>query len=277
MNSIVLELQRAAMDKSRDVDDLLRLALVIATKLKLKKSVIWVNKELKGYISLKSVPAYRRIAGELKVHNPYNGIWMPVVWDGELPDFLRFGSVQQPISELQKIVSQDKKGLLSLTIPPDAASILMKHLNIPLVPSYIIQMTSIFGILEAVRNIALEWALKLEADGILGQGMAFTQNEQKTAMGTIYNITNFSGVIGDINGNNTQIGDYSDIHTDLKALGFSQTERNEIESLMEQTSLAKDSEKRNLVTKGIDWIVKHGDKLGSLSNAIRGWFEQQSS
>jgi len=45
------------------------------------------------------------------------------------------------------------------------------------------QVTSIF---DAVRNRILDWTLKLEAEGILGEGMTFTPKEKEAAQHVVF-------------------------------------------------------------------------------------------
>jgi hypothetical protein len=60
MSSLVLELQRAAMDPSRRIVDILRMAVVVAKKLGLAEFKEWCEKELRGYEKEKT-PSYRRV------------------------------------------------------------------------------------------------------------------------------------------------------------------------------------------------------------------------
>jgi len=55
----------------------------------------------------------------------------------------------------------------------------------------------IVGIIETVKTIILNWALKLEEDGILGQGMTFSSKEQEKATSSpASHVTNFYGPVG---------------------------------------------------------------------------------
>lgn len=59
----------------------------------------------------------------------------------------------------------------------------------------------IYQILSNVRNKILEWALVLEDNGIIGEGMAFTDEEKKKAQdtGIVNNYTNnFYSDVSDI-------------------------------------------------------------------------------
>lgn len=57
------------------------------------------------------------------------------------------------------------------------------------------QHTGIVRIVDAVRTIILNWALTLEADGILGEGLLFTPQEQDAAGRSSQNVTNFFGPV----------------------------------------------------------------------------------
>ena len=50
-------------------------------------------------------------------------------------------------------------------------------------------------IVDAVRTIILNWSLKLEEDGILGDGLSFTSSEREAASKISYNINNFYGAV----------------------------------------------------------------------------------
>lgn len=76
---------------------------------------------------------------------------------------------------------------------------------------------ALHGITDAVRNIVLKWALQLEADGILGEKLAFSKEEKAAAENASYHIQNFYA--GDIHGsqfqqqspNAIQIGEFANL------------------------------------------------------------------
>lgn len=76
--SIILELQQQAIDSNIDILSLLRKALLVSRKLELADFEQWVNNKLNGYQDTDKIPDYRKIRGELKGWNPYNG-WIPVL------------------------------------------------------------------------------------------------------------------------------------------------------------------------------------------------------
>ena len=78
--SIVLNLQKNIISDNANIKDLLREALLIASKLNLSDFKIWINNELKGYPNSREVASYRIISGEVKFFNPYQG-WQSIPAD----------------------------------------------------------------------------------------------------------------------------------------------------------------------------------------------------
>ncbi len=62
---LVLQLQAKAVDADVSVSELLRLAKLIATKLRQADALTWIDRELDGYMDCKpeEVPAYRKLTG----------------------------------------------------------------------------------------------------------------------------------------------------------------------------------------------------------------------
>ncbi len=58
-DSLVLQLQRDAMEPNTRVSDLLRKSLVVASKLEIADFGRWAQQELNGYIGQKEAPPYR--------------------------------------------------------------------------------------------------------------------------------------------------------------------------------------------------------------------------
>ena len=77
MASIVIELQKKALDGDIPLSDLLRKALVVARKLKIKEFDDWISKELEGYSDNSEIPDYREMVGVVEGWNPTRG-WQPI-------------------------------------------------------------------------------------------------------------------------------------------------------------------------------------------------------
>lgn len=180
MSGLVLELQRDALNASVSTLDILRKALVVARKLSLKDFEQWIKLELDGYPS-EDVPDYRRTQGQLSAWNLYHG-WQPVVAHDEssLEVVKKFSNVinSQPIGELITLGENPESKLL-LVLTPQAE----KYLAQVIYGKVKINVSGTFigKILQAVKNIVLEWSLQLEEDGIIGEGMSFSDQEKQIA------------------------------------------------------------------------------------------------
>jgi hypothetical protein len=181
MGSLVLELQRDALSPAISVLVLLRKALVVAKKLSIQEFQRWVEKELNGYPEKSDLPQYRFMFGDLKVRNPYHG-WIPVKVPSQIHEFISKRPVHQPISEIEALVEtlKDKNSSL-ITMPPALEELLREYDHIPFEIQIHIDVSQAKGVLEAVRDVVLNWSLKLEEDGILGEEMTFSQEEKQTA------------------------------------------------------------------------------------------------
>lgn len=193
--SIVLQLQSECLDKDKDLQSLLRKALLISSKLKLIDFKEWISNELKGYKENASVPEYRVVYQKLKFFNPYHG-WKIAQLSSELEEVIGTVPLQQSVTELEHLLLGEHE---TLTISPSAsqATVFRNVFKTDLESAFFLSKTSVHGIVETVRSLLLEWTLKLEEDGIIGdENMIFTTEEKQSAQNI--NIQQFSGILGDI-------------------------------------------------------------------------------
>lgn len=207
MDSIIRQLQTEALDPKIGISELLRKAKVVAVKLDLKDFLMWIENELNGYTTKiqGELPPYRMVSGETKGWNPYRG-WIPVLFtDIESQRLLSSRGVSQPIGELDDIMKSPGEGSLMMDFNPEAKNAIMKAIGSQTDIKFMLGRNSVAGILDAVKNTILDWSLKLEKEGILGEGLSFSQTEQEKAKdpGTVYkidHIENFAGTMGTIGG-----------------------------------------------------------------------------
>jgi len=194
MDSLVHELQKEALDPNVKVSDLLRKALVVSKKLGISEIEAWINKELNGYEGGKDTPEYRLAYGRVMVDDPHRGM-VPVIFKHQEQDErLSKMPLINAVAYLEHLYgdgSSDSTILLSYL--PKFGQKLMESMGSRVPPVLQVQLSEVYKVLDAIRNIILNWALKLEEDGILGDGMAFSQEEKETANGVSYNINNFYG------------------------------------------------------------------------------------
>jgi len=196
MSSVVVELQRDALDRNVHPSDLLRKALVIARKLDLKEFQEWIDKELNGYGSSVKVPAYREVTGQIRGWNPYHG-WVPVIFSKpEQGERLSLRPCGQSTAELEHLLQQNgKDSSLHIPFSQETQHRLSKGFDFQTEVTLFVPFTAIVRIIDAVRTIILNWALQLEKDGILGEELSFSLQEKDAAEKSSQNITNFYGPV----------------------------------------------------------------------------------
>ncbi len=198
--SLVQELQREAIGSTVPVSELLRKALVVARKLGVQELSSWVEKELKGYVKDDDLPSHRVLRGQLKAENPFHG-WIPVeILDFASFDWLTTARLKQPIGELESMVKRrivEPKSSIFIPMPSALFQGVQWNddLNFPV--ALHLDAAHIEGAVEAVRNAILEWSLKLEEDGIIGEGMSFSKEEKQLAATHSYHIGTFIGTMND--------------------------------------------------------------------------------
>lgn len=215
MTSLVLELQRDAFGDKVSIESLLRKAKVAAVKLNAHDITNWIDLELKGYNGDETIPNYRIVHGTLKARNYYNGRWVPVHFQTpEAAEGFSKRGIGSSVAELEQIMSGGAAhdAQLQLSLPPKFRHALMEANGVDFEPAFIFSPSAVRGILSRVRQTVLDWALELEARGVSGEGLSFT-NEEKSAASTIhFNISasrNVTIVGGDSVNSTITVGDHT--------------------------------------------------------------------
>lgn len=196
MSSIVIELQRDALDRNIHASDLLRKALVVAKKLKVGEFEAWASQELNGHPKVEDVPEYRQIRGYVRAWNPYHG-WQPVMFASpDKEEMLSKRPCVQSIAEIESLLDdRSGSGTLAMPFPSKTEKQLREAIEFDTEITLIVPSTALVRIVDTVRTIILNWALKLQDDGILGEGLSFNAKEQEAASKTSYNLANFYGPV----------------------------------------------------------------------------------
>ena len=241
MTPLVLELQQEALSKSVSTTDLLRKALVVARKLKVSDIGAWLSSEMNGYTGDIEVPKYRKLHGEVKVFNPYNG-WIPLhMQNTEHAELLSFRSTSQSISELEHITSSGSDGNCYMKFEKKIEQQLMQSMEIAMEPALFVGESQILGIIEKTRNTILDWALSLEENGITGEGMSFSDKEKESADNITFNVRNLIGTMQDSQIQNDNISSSQNYNKviDLEAV---RGVLNEISNRIIELKLSKEKE-----------------------------------
>lgn len=272
-SSIVRQLQELALDPNSNLEELLNKCLFISRKLKIKPLRKWCELEIEGY-SGQQIPSYRKIKGELKAHNPVRGL-IPFVIPPELDEIVTNIDVIQPIGEICSLVNTvDRK--LFYTLTSEMNHILMQmqrdYLGSPMMPKLIIDISQLMAIQKKVRNIILDWSMRLEEDGVLGEGLKFSEKEkEKVAAMSVnnFNIQNMQGVAGNISGgtinqNNQMNIQPKDFDSLAKYLMQNSVEFSDIQNLKDAIeSDPTPTEPNKLGNKVSSWI---GSMIGKAAN-----------
>lgn len=202
-SSLILEIQRLATDRNQDISDLLRKGLLVAAKLKIEDFRTWIDSELHGWRG-ETVPDYRKARAEIRLKNPYRGL-IPIVFeDEEIPELICNIEIRDPIESLLHLVRNHKPGDPSPVYPltPQQTAFLLRHQDgMYLEPVRTLSINKIASVIDAVRTTILEWSLQLEAEGILGENLTFTDEEKsRAASSTHISIGNFQGILGNVEG-----------------------------------------------------------------------------
>lgn len=195
---IVIELQREALEDNISIESLMRKAYLVARKLNLTEFEEWINQVQNGYKG--QVPEYRYIVGEIKAWNPYHG-WMPMVLSADIADMISKMPIPTSISELQDVYNSSDS-TIGLSVNGKLTEWFNEHMDyMPTKYQFFSSKSELYRIMSTVRNKILDWALLLDENGIVGEGMTFTDVEKKTAQNTqvINNYTNnFFAEVSDI-------------------------------------------------------------------------------
>lgn len=200
MGSIVLELQNEIVTSNCDVVNVLRRAHLIASKLKLIDFDQWIQYELNGYPNQESCPEYRKIRGSLKAFNPYNGWISTLIQDNEFEKMVCERKLENSISEIISLCESSENGLI-LEFSGEHLALFNKMFDSPLPMRYALHIptTAVKDIEEKVKNTILEWTLKLEAEGIVGENMVFSEKEKDCATNIPQTVNNYYGNTSVIN------------------------------------------------------------------------------
>ncbi|CAN7676859.1 hypothetical protein LJR029_003292 [Caballeronia sp. LjRoot29] len=183
MASLVLELQREALNTQGSVSHLLRMAFVVARKLGVAEFEKWVDAEMNGYKDAQQLPEYRLLSGSVKVFNPYYQGWQPLRFaEPKWAERLSKRPIFDPIAKLESMVAEtSKSGEFMVTFVPQVERDLMDAMRggPKMQPATAISGAAVQGVIDTVRNTVLDWSLRLETSGVLGEDMTFSDEEKR--------------------------------------------------------------------------------------------------
>jgi hypothetical protein len=268
MASIVLDLQKEILSPNCDIVNVLRKAHLIAVKLKLSDFDQWIQYELNGYTDKESCPEYRKVRGTLKYFNQYYG-WYPIIIpNNEIEKIICERKMTNSISEIVSLSDSSENDLIA-ELSGEESAFLDKNCNMLIPQRYALHIssTAVKDIEEKVKNTILEWTLKLEEEGIIGENMMFSDKEKDCATNIPQTVNNYYGptsVINSSSGNaqivsgngNTVSFPYDkvkdvvdEVAKSISALNLSKDDMETITELLSDIKLKIEEEKRPAILK----------------------------
>ena len=202
MSSIVLDLQNEVTKPDCDIVNVLRKAHLIAAKLNLQEFDKWIMFELNGYndsCRIDDFPEYRKLKGLLKGYNPHRG-WIPIlIPDDKTEEILCQKALPNSVSEIL-LMNNEKDAQPTFEYTGENLAKICQWINPPYPTRIVVEFskTAVADVVEKVKNTVLEWTIKLETEGILGENMMFSDTEKETAKAIPQTVNNYYGNV--ING-----------------------------------------------------------------------------
>lgn len=186
MEWLVQEIQKNIINNEK-VTDILRKALILAKKLKIKELLSLVTSELNWYKGSDTIPRYRNISWyQIVWWNPYHW-WVPCILDNnDLFEAATNTVNTDSISQIQELIESNNDFMISL--PSETYSEVFANRT-----EYRLKVTrhEFTKIIDAVKNELLEICLKLEESWITWKWINFSKEEIQKAT-TINNYFNWT-------------------------------------------------------------------------------------
>jgi hypothetical protein len=96
-----------------------------------------------------------------------------------------------------------------------------------------------------------------------------TQMSQQPSVVQNIQIEKNEGMVGHINQSSVHVHSFTSIHQTLKQMGVPQSERNDLENIMDALEKADAAEKPSLIERAKGWIVKNEPFLGASVSLVR--------
>lgn len=126
----------------------------------------------------------------MEANNPIRGPIPAQVEDNDLEDTISVFHFCQSMAEIEGIINKHGKGFL-IPFTGSQLSLLQDFFKSQYQFRLSFSATSLIPIVDHVRNTILQWALRLEKEGVTGNGLSFSSDEVKKAhMSTHINIKN---------------------------------------------------------------------------------------
>lgn len=268
--SVLQDIIQTAADSKTSLSDVLRKARILATRLRNEALKDWVDKELNGYKIKKNLPEYRVIkarscgyfAGDFGYE--IKGIHIPsTLLEKDHKEWATTGYLMQSISAYEKLTEKSDAGSLRVNWPSDLILFYQDKLieDVNLVSAWQeIPASSVFDLLDTVRNRVLSFALEIETESP-DVGEASQQSQPISPEKVTQHFTNI--ILGDSNvvaaganfsqvAANLSAGDEKALLACLRTIGINEVDLEELTKAINDD--APPSEKNRFGPKIAAWI-----------------------
>jgi hypothetical protein len=187
MTSLIDELQAEALDPKVRIADLLRKAKVVAEKLDICEFADWIGREMNGYAQNDEFPAYRKLHSEFQALNPYHG-WQPMIFSEpeKVKGLFEPRELVTPAGQIE--ANPDPDTDYAFVMQPEVKAQLIKGLEYPADVRCLLNRMEVLAIPQHVRNLILDWSLRLDKAGVRGEGLSFSHREKEQAHSVSINV-----------------------------------------------------------------------------------------
>lgn len=279
--ALIHEIQQGAVDSKVSLGDVLRQCKVLAHSLKNETLMDWVESELNGYDSKKTLPDYRIIRGLPVLGNfvgpAGSGVKNAPIIKSNIPKQARNVTetflVRHSVYSLMELAASTDDSFKH-RYPPELSLLVHQYEFMQCMEMWqYIPKYKFVEVLETIRSKLLDFALELSnVQGVEEIDFGKRVNVPSATVTQIVNQTffggnhTFAGRVENLNLSQIQMHDFESLADALKQLGLPETEIGQLEDAMEH-----DPEPQTPQTMGkkiSTWIKKNAGKVANAGGKI---------
>ena len=279
--SLLRDIQNDAIDTNVDISVILRKCKVLAVRLGNKPFENWVNQELNGYKNKKLLPDYRIV--QVYSQGNFSGPFGSGLNNADIPflsipekyrENLRKCYFIEPIGCYLNLLRTAKGNNLKEQWPPDFVAYTGRDIyqGMNCMSAWkLIPNSSMFGLVEAVRNRILNFVLEIEKEAPdAGEDSPKNQKISPERVNQVFNTTIY-GNVGNISEASQNINqtttinvlknDLNSLKAYLSSVRIPKSEIQKLEVAIQKDSAEKVSKTQKLGNKVLAWIKSVSSKI----------------
>lgn len=269
--SIIIDIQAEAIDENFPISNLLLKSYAVSEKLELSEFSSWAINEINGYGDCygQDLPEYRCPKGSIRAFNGRG--WTPVmIPDSEVENIISKAYCFESIAQIEDLLEKMEQEVY-FKLTGDQCRTLSDLTGFRTEYAIFVSRSSLKNISNKVRTFILDWALKLEKNGVKGDGIQFSSKEKELAKVVNNYFGDVNGIIGNVNNSNVSQSyniNKGDTHSLINALKSKDVEDSDIDDLID--SINKDGQDRQENAFGnhvSSWV---GNMLNKAANGTWG-------